>query len=67
DLMILNNSTLYKTIYHMQIKSQEINSKTSSKTHHLIYFKISSLEEIKQEKKLKSKRKLKINKLIKKI
>jgi len=54
-------------MFHMQIKSQEINSKTSSKTHHLIYFKISSLEEIKQEKKLKSKRKLKINKLIKKI
>lgn len=37
-------------MFLMQIKSQEINTKTSSKTHPLMYFKISSLEEIKQEK-----------------
>lgn len=65
--MILINSTHYKTMFHMQINSQEMNSKTLNSIHHKKYFKIFFTGEINPKKERKSKRELKISKITKRI
>ena len=65
--MILINSTLYKTMFLMQINSQKMNSKTLNTIHHKKYFKIFFMGEINLKKERKSKRELKISKITKRI
>jgi hypothetical protein len=65
--MILINSTHYKTMFHMQINSQEMNSKTLNTIHHKKFFKIFFMGEINPKKERKSKRELKISKITKRI